>query len=78
MSILALALACTVVLPAVGLVAWVGLVMTKADDDLRAFVELAPAFQDTAHAQYSIASSGRARVSHGAEFHLHRDKQGLS
>lgn len=38
MSIVALSFAAIVVLPAVGLVAWVGLAMAKANDDLRSFV----------------------------------------
>jgi hypothetical protein len=57
MSIVALASASTAVLFAVGLVAWVGLVMTRADEDLRSFVELSPAFPDTTFAHYSIARS---------------------
>jgi len=58
MSILALALAGTAVLCAVALVAWVGLVMARADDDLRSFVELAPAFPEPAHAQFGIVRPG--------------------
>ena len=55
MSIVALALAGTAVLSAVGLVAWVALVMARADDDLRSFVELVPAFPDTTAAHYGIS-----------------------
>jgi hypothetical protein len=38
MSIIALLLAALVVIPAVGMVSWVGLAMSKANDDLRTFV----------------------------------------
>ena len=55
MSIIALALAGTAVLSAAGLVAWVSLVMTRADDDLRSFIELVPAFADTAVVHHSIS-----------------------
>jgi hypothetical protein len=58
MSIVALALAGTAVLSAVGLVAWVGFAMDRAVDDLRSFVELAPPFADTVFTQYSIARPG--------------------
>ena len=55
MSIVALALAGSAVLFSVGLVAWVALVMARADDDLQSFVELVPAFPDTAVSHYSIS-----------------------
>jgi hypothetical protein len=58
MSIVALAMAGTAVVSAVGLVAWVGLVMARADEDLRAFVELVPAFPDTTITHYGISDSG--------------------
>ena len=55
MSIVALALAGSAVLFSVGLVAWVAMVMARADDDLRSFVERVPAFPDTTVARYSIS-----------------------
>jgi hypothetical protein len=58
MSIVALALAGIAVLSAAGLVAWVTLVMARADDDLRSFVERVPAFPDTTVAYYGISHTG--------------------
>ena len=55
MSIVALALAGSAVLFSVGLVAWVAMVMARADDDLRSFVERAPAFPDTTVSHFGIS-----------------------
>jgi len=38
MSLLALSIAALAVLPALGLVAWVGFAMARANDELRSFV----------------------------------------
>jgi hypothetical protein len=55
MGIVALVLAGTAVLLSVGLAAWAAHVMAMADDDLRSFVELVPAFPDTTAAHYGIS-----------------------
>ena len=58
MSLVALELARTDVLSAAGLIAWVGLAMALADDDLQSFVALAPDFPDAALGPYGITRSG--------------------
>jgi len=74
MNIVALTFAAVAVVSAVGLIAWAGFGMARANADLRSFIDRAPPFPDKAHSPVA-AQPARAPAPVSS---FHHTQQGLS